>query len=520
MTELPSSATTARSGWLNRSLTFIERVGNALPHPGTLFALMALLVIVVSGIAAQFNIVVTHPGTGAEIRPVNLMSLPGLHRILESMVTNFTSFAPLGTVLVAMLGIGIAEGSGLIGAALRKLVMAAPARLLTFVIVFAGVMSNTASEIGYVLLVPLAASIFLAAGRHPLVGLAAAFAGVSGGYSANLLLGTVDPLLSGLSEEAAHILDPARVVNATANYYFMFVSTFLISAVGTWVTEKIVAPRLGEYTGDEKPEGLRDMTPEERRGLRWSLYATLTIAVLLLWSALPAGTIPGAGWLRNPETGEFLRSPFMSSIVAIIFITGAALGIAYGVGAGTYRNDEQVMNGMGAAMKTLGLYMVLVFFAAQFVAYFNWTNLGLIVAVKGADVLKASGLGPVPLMLSFVLVSAFINLFMGSASAKWAIMAPVFVPMFMLLGYSPELTQTAYRIGDSTTNIISPMMTYFALIVAFVTRYQPKAGIGTVIATMLPYSVAFIVVWMAMLMVWMLLGLPTGPGAPLYIGGN
>ena len=502
---------------LNRSLTFIERVGNALPHPGTLFALMALLVVIASGIAAQFNLTVMHPGTGAPIQVVNLMTIAGLHRILEGMVTNFTSFAPLGTVLVSLLGIGIAEGSGLIGAALRKLVMAAPARLLTFVIVFAGVMSNTASEIGYVLLVPLAASIFLAAGRHPLVGLAAAFAGVSGGYSANLLLGTVDPLLAGLSEEAARILDPAYVVNPTANYYFMAVSTFLIAGTGTWVTERIVAPRLGEYTGDEKPEGLRSLTREESRGLRWALYATLVLAALLIWSALPAGTIPGAGWLRHPETGDLLRSPFMSSIVAIIFITGAATGIAYGLGARTYTSDEQVMNGMGAAMKTLGLYIVLVFFAAQFVAYFNWTNLGLIVAVKGADLLKASGLGPIPLLVSFVFVSAFINLFMGSASAKWAIMAPVFVPMLMLLGYSPELTQTAYRIGDSTTNVISPMMTYFALIVAFVTRYQAKAGIGTVIATMLPYSIAFLVVWTLLLIIWMLLGLPTGPGAPLFI---
>ncbi|HSJ09173.1 MAG TPA: AbgT family transporter [Longimicrobiales bacterium] len=521
MTELPRPADSPRAGWLDRSLSFIERVGNALPHPGTLFALMALLVVVASGIAAQFDLVVTHPGTGAEIRPVNLMSIPGLHRMMTSMVTNFTGFAPLGTVLVAMLGIGIAEGSGLIGAALRKLVMAAPARLLTFVIVFAGIMSNTASEIGYVLLVPLAASIFLAAGRHPLVGLAAAFAGVSGGYSANLLLGTVDPLLSGLSQEAARIIDPAAVVSPTANYYFMFVSTFFIAAAGTWVTEKIVAPRFGEYTGDEKPEDLRDMTPQESRGLRAALIATLVLTVLLVWSALPIDSVvPGSGWMRDPETGALLNSPFMHSIVAIIFIAGATMGIAYGIAAGTYRNDEQVMNGMGAAMKTLGLYMVLVFFAAQFVAYFNWTNLGLIVAVKGADALRASGLGPIPLILSFIVVSAFINLFMGSASAKWAIMAPVFVPMFMLLGFSPELTQAAYRIGDSTTNIISPMMTYFALIVAFVARYEPKAGIGTVIATMLPYTVVFMAVWSIMLIVWVLLGLPTGPGAPLFLDGR
>lgn len=521
MTELPRPAEAEpvppRNGFLSRTLTWIERVGNALPHPGTLFAGMALLVVLASWVAAQADLSVVHPGTGETIRPVNLLSVLGLQRMLTQMVTNFTSFAPLGTVLVAMLGIGVAESSGLIGAALRLLVTSAPRRLLTFVIVFAGVLSNTASEIGYVLLVPLAASIFLAAGRHPIAGLAAAFAGVSGGYSANLLLGTVDPLLAGLSEEAARIIDPAYVVNPAANYYFMFVSTFFIAAAGTWVTEKVVVPRLGTYTGDEKPEDLRDLTPEENRGLRWATAATIFLTLMLVWSAVPEGSVPGAGWLRDPETGALLRSPFMSGIVALIFLVGAVTGIAYGLGAGTYRSDEQVMKGMGKSMQTLGLYMVLVFFAAQFVAYFNWTNLGLIVAVKGAELLQSSGLGPIPLLVTFVLVSGFINLFMGSASAKWAIMAPVFIPMLMLLGYSPELTQTAYRIGDSTTNIVSPMMTYFALIVAFVERYDPKAGIGTVIATMLPYTLAFLVVWLALLIVWVTFGWPVGPGAPLYI---
>lgn len=521
MTELPRGleepVVPKRTNWLSRALTVIERVGNALPHPGTLFAGMALLVIIASFVASRFDLVVVHPGTLEEIRPVNLMSVTGLHRILTQMVTNFTSFAPLGTVLVAMLGIGIAEGSGLIGAALRLLVISAPRRLLTFVLVLAGVLSNTASEIGYVLLVPLAAAIFLAAGRHPIAGLAAAFAGVSGGYSANLLLGTIDPLLAGLSEEAAAIVAPGYQVNPAANYYFMAVSVPFIALVGTWVTEKVVVPRLGEYTGDERPEELRDLTRQESRGLRWALVALVLLTILLVWSALPVGSMAGAGWLRDPETGGLLRSPFMSGIVAMIFIVGAVPGIAYGLGAGTYKSDAQVMAGMGKAMETLGLYMVLVFFAAQFVAYFNWTNLGLIVAVKGASLLGSSGLGPIPLLLSFVLVAGFINLFMGSASAKWAIMAPVFVPMLMLLGYSPEITQTAYRIGDSTTNIISPMMTYFALIVAFVERYDRKAGIGTVIATMLPYTVAFLAIWMVLLVVFVVLGLPVGPGSPLFI---
>lgn len=493
-------------------LSFVEHAGNLLPHPATLFAILSLGVIVASGIAASLGLEVTHPGTGETIRPVSLLSISGLHRILTEMVTNFTSFAPLGTVLVAMLGIGVMEGSGLIGSSLRLLVLSAPKHLLTFVIVFAGVLSNTASEIGYVLLVPLAGMIFLAAGRHPIAGLAAAFAGVSGGYSANLLLGTVDPLLSGLTEEAARIVDEGYTVNPACNYYFMVVSTFFVTATGTWVTEKVVEPRLGPYEGEAKAETIEHLDTAERRGLRFALLAFVAFVVLLL-----LGTVPADGFLRNPETGGLLRSPFLSGIVAFIFLGGSAVGIAYGVGAGTIKSDADVTKGMGKAMSTLGGYMVLVFFAAQFVAYFNWTNLGLIVAVEGAEALRASGMGGVPLMLGFVLFSSFINLFMGSASAKWAVMAPVFVPMLMLLGYTPELTQAAYRVGDSSSNIIAPMMSYFALIVAFFERYDKKTGIGTVVATMLPYTIAFLVAWSLLLVAWMLLDLPLGPGAALRL---
>lgn len=499
------------SRFLDRVLGMIEKLGNALPHPGSLFALGAVVVVLLSGVMAQFDVEVTHPGTGDPIRPVSLMTVEGLHRIVTSMVTNFTGFAPLGTVLVAMLGIGIAERSGLISAVLRLLVLSSPRRMLTFVIVLAGVLSNAASEIGYVLLVPLGAVIFLAVGRHPVAGLAAAFAGVSGGYSANVVLGTIDPLLAGLSEEAARIVDPGYEVNPACNYYFMFVSTFFIAAVGTWVTERIVEPRLGAYRGEEKPEKLSPLTPAERQGLRWALVATLLFAGMIL-----AGTLPPQGFLRELETGSVLRSPFLTGIVAFLFLGASAMGIAYGVGAGTIRNDSDVMNGMGKAIETLGVYMVLVFFAAQFVAYFNWTNLGLILAVKGARILGASGLGDIPLMIGVVMMAGMINLVMGSASAKWAILAPIFVPMFMLLGYTPEMIQAAYRVGDSVTNIISPMMSYFALIVAFVGRYEKGAGIGTVVATMLPYTIAFTVVWVILLSVWMLLGFPVGPGAQMY----
>lgn len=493
-------------------LGYVERAGNLLPHPATIFAFFALAVVGASGIIARLGLEVTHPGTGEVIHAVNLLSLAGLHRMLTGMVTNFTSFAPLGTVVVAMLGIGVMESSGLIGSGLRLLVLKAPARLLTFVIVFAGVMSNAATEVGYVLIVPLAGMIFLAAGRHPIAGLAAAFAGVSGGYSANLMLGAVDPLLAGLTQEAAHIVEPSYRVNAACNYYFMVASTFLITAAGAWVTEKIVEPRLGPYEGDVRPEALENLTAAERRGLHWAVLVAVAITVLVLF-----GTIPADGFLRNPETGSLLNSPLLQGIVAFIFIAGAVLGIAYGVGAGTIRSDADVEKGMSSTMSTLGGYMVLVFFASQFVAYFNWSRLGLIVAVKGAEVLKASGMGGVALMLTFVCLSAILNLFMGSSSAKWAVMAPVFVPMLMLLGYTPELTQAAYRVGDSSTNIITPMMSYFALIVAFVERYDKRAGIGTVMATMLPYTIAFLVIWSVLLTAWILLDLPLGPGALLML---
>jgi aminobenzoyl-glutamate transport protein len=477
--------------FFNKFLNFTEKAGNALPHPATLFAIMALLVIIFSGIADWLNWQAIHPGTGETITPINLINEKGI-------------------VMVAMLGIGIAEGSGLISAVIRLLVLSAPKHLLTFILVFSGVISNLASDVGYVLLIPLAGVIFIAVGRHPLAGMAAAFAGVSGGFSANLFLGTVDPLLAGLSEEAARIIDPLYSVNPTANYYFMFVSTFFISIVGTWVTEKIVEPRLGKYTGEEHPETIDKLTRDEKRGMLYSLMAFGAVVIVVL-----SGIIPENGFLRGDD-GGMLSSPVIKGVVAMLFIVAGLCGIAYGIGSGKYKNDSDVVNGMGKAMQTLGLYLVLVFFAAQFVAYFKWTNLGIIFAVQGANILKASGVGVIPLMIMFIIFSAMINMLMGSASAKWALMAPIFIPMFMLLGYSPELTQAVYRIGDSITNIISPMMSFFALIIAFFQKYEPKTGIGTIISTMLPFTIAFFIVWAILLVGWLLLGLPIGPDAGLY----
>ena len=506
-----------KKNWVNNFLKVIEVGGNMLPHPATLFAIMALLVVVMSWVASLFSISVIHPGTGETIAPANLMSIEGLHWILLNMVTNFTGFAPLGTVLVSLLGIGVAEATGLMSSGLRLLVIKAPDRLLTFVIVFAGVLSNMASEIGYVVLVPMGGIIFLAVGRHPIAGLAAAFAGVSGGYSANLLLGTIDPLLAGISTEAVQILGGEFAnyeVNPASNYYFMFVSTFFIAAAGTWVTEKIVIPNLGQYKGDAKREELKDLTALERRGLRWALISIVIMGAIIAW-----GVIPTDGFLRSLETPDFLKSVFLKGIVAFIFIGGSVSGIAYGIGAKTIKSDADVMNGMGKSMETLGLYIVLVFFAAQFVEFFKWTNLGLITAVKGAAFLQSAGFDeqPILLMISFIIIAGLMNLFMGSASAKWAIMAPVFIPMFVLLGYSPEFTQVVYRIGDSVTNIISPMMSYFALIIAFVQKYDKKAGLGTLISTMMPYTFVFFIVWSILLIIWIIFEIPVGPGGPMYL---
>ncbi|KAB2962976.1 MAG: AbgT family transporter [Thermoanaerobaculia bacterium] len=504
-----------RRSSIDRFLTGVERVGNALPHPATLFALFALGVVLLSALAARLGVAATHPVTGETVHAVSLLSIEGLHRILLGVVTNFTGFAPLGTVLVALIGIGICESSGLIGAVLRLLVLGAPRRLLTLVIVFTGVMSNAASEVGYVLLVPLAGIIFQAVGRHPVVGMAAAFAGVSGGFSANLLLGTVDPLLAGLTQEAAHIVLPGYLVNPACNYYFMVASTFLITALGTLVTERVVAPRFGAYRGEVAPPELERLKPEERRGLRFALVALLAASAVGLW-----GLLPGDGFLREAATGSIVHSPFLGGIVTVICLTGTLLGVAYGVGAGTVKRDTDVIKGMSQQMSTMGGYLVLVFFAAQFVAFFNWTKLGLIVAVKGAGLLERAGLHEMPLLLAFILLAAALNLAMGSASAKWAVMAPVFVPMFALLGYSPELTQAAYRVGDSVTNVISPMMSYFALIIAFVQKYEPRSGLGTVVATMLPYTVVFLVGWSLLFAGWLLLELPLGPGAPMFLTGE
>lgn len=515
-----------------RFLDLVEWLGNLLPHPVSLFALFAVGIVVVSAIASHFGLAVDDPrpvgapGRAADgvIRVVNLASPDGLRRILQGLVTNFTGFAPLGTVLVAMLGVGVAERSGLLAAGIRALVLGAPRNLLTAAVVFAGVLSNTASEMGYVVLIPLAAVVFHAVGRHPLVGLAAAFAGVSGGYSANLLIGTVDPLLAGITTEVAATMDPAYAVNGvkevlpTANWYFMVVSTFLITAIGTWVTTRIVEPKLGSYDDSHaEPSALKStssmgkLTARERRGLMMAL-----ISVLILSAGVAALVIPADGILRDPANGKI--TPLLKGVVVLIFVFFLVPGFVYGRVTGSMKNDRDVIDAMAGAMSSMGLYIVLVFFAAQMVVFFKWTNLGSITAVLGADFLQYINLTGPLVFLPFILMCCFVNLMLGSASAQWAMTAPIFVPMLMQLGYSPQVIQAAYRIGDSTTNIITPMMSYFGLILAFAHRYDRTLGIGTIVATMIPYSISFLIGWVVLFYLWVFaLGLPVGPGAPTFI---
>ncbi|MDG5799887.1 AbgT family transporter [Marinilabiliaceae bacterium ANBcel2] len=506
----PKESPKKKRGFIDIFLNILEKGGNALPHPATLFALFALSVLVMSAVGFFLSWDATHPATGEVIEVKNLLSGEGITLIIEEMVNNFTGFAPLGVVLVAMLGIGIAETSGLIGAFIRLLVLSAPKKILTFVIVLTGILANAASDIGYVLLIPLAGVIFQAMGRHPFVGMAAAFAGVSGGFSANVIIGSIDPLLAGLSEEAAHILDESYHVNPTANYYFMVASTFLVAFLGTWITEKIVEPRFGKYNGDVEKEKIEPLNKKEKKGLLWSL------AVLAGWIILVlSGLLPEGGILRGSD-GGLITSPVITGIIAFLFLVSATMGIVYGAINGVFKNDTDVANGMAISLKTLSHYLVLVFFAAQFVAYFRWSNLGLILAITGAETLVSANMGVIPLMIMFVMLAALINMLMGSASAKWAIMAPIFVPIFMILGYSPELSQAVFRIGDSVTNIISPMMSFFALIIAYFQKYDKNAGMGTIIATMIPYSIAFFIGWSILLIIWILTGLPLGPGAEMF----
>jgi aminobenzoyl-glutamate transport protein len=547
---------TRAAGLLDR----IERVGNALPDPTTLFLIGALLVMGVSQLAAslewsvqksvsrpirqpvleasgrplvdpesgeEITAAVLDPGTGkpqTELVKVpvvaqGLLSSDGLYWAVSSMVVNFKDFPPLAIVLVGMLGIGLADRTGFIGALLKATLLAFPPALLTPAVVLVGVVSSLAMDAGYVVLPPLAAALYQAAGRSPLVGLAAVFAGVAAGFSANLVITSLDIILAGFSSAGAQILDSDYAVGVSANLWFMQVSTLLLTLVGWAVTAWWVEPRLsskppeegGPSARSDAGGGKRRLDDAEKRGLRTGLLA---LAAMLLLLVAAAG-VPGA-----PLHGMDGQSPrWVAAIVPLLFLGFLIPGLAYGLASRSLRSDRDAARLLAETMSSMGPYIVMAFFAAQFVAYFRYSGLGEMLAIAGGDLLASADLPAPLLMVAFVVVVGFANLFIGSMSAKYAFFAPVFVPMFMQVGISPELTQVAYRIGDSVTNVITPLNPYVVIILVFMQRYLPRAGLGTLVALMLPYSLAFLVAWSALLVLWMGLGIELGPVGPLHYAG-
>jgi aminobenzoyl-glutamate transport protein len=494
-----------QQGWLDR----IERVGNRLPDPAVLFLALLLLVWVASALLAQIEYGYIDPRSGAPIKVENLLRADSLAAFLGGMVATFVGFHPLGVVLVAMLGIGVADHTGFIRAGLRALLSATSPRLLTPMLLLVAIVSHTAADAGYVLVIPLGAVIFQAAGRHPLAGIAAAFAGVSGGFSANFVPSALDPMLQGISQAAGRLLDPELVLNPLNNWFFTASSTLIIVAVGWFVTDRIVEPRLRgtELDGDQADApALAPLSDAERRGLRVALGGMMLGILLLVasaWSDSSAWRAPN-GALADSS------APLMKSVVPLIFLLFLLPGVAFGYVSGSVRTHRDLVAGMTSAMSGMGYYIVMAFFAALFIAEFGRSNLGALLALTGAAALEAAALPLAVTVVAVTLITALVNLFIGSSSAKWALLAPVLVPMLMQLGLSPDLTQAAYRVGDSSTNIITPLMPYFPLVVVFCQRYVTRTGIGTVVAMMLPYSLTFLLVWTIFLLGYWALDLPLG----------
>ena len=525
------------SGWLDK----IERLGNRLPDPMTLFVLGALFVLVLSQIAASagwsvdkkvMEAVTAADGTSElqetveQVKPLGLLSGDGAFWAIQNLVKNFTGFAPLGVVLVGMLGIGIAERTGAIGALLKVFMLITPRKLLTPAMILIGIISSMALDAGYVVLPPIAAALYKSVGRSPLVGLAAVFVGVSAGFSANLLITGLDPLLAGFTQEGARILDANYEVAATCNWWFMIVSTFLLTDVGWGVTAWFVEPRYANNSPEqggpvpltEEDRQAQHVTLEEKRGLKIGGTVAFFFLAAILILVNPGSILPGQMPLQGEE-GPFPR--WVSAIVPLLFFLFLLPGIAYGIASKTIRSDKDVAKMMGQTMADMGPYIVLAFFAAQFVAFFKESNLGEMLALVGGRALAAADLPGGVLLAGFVLLVMTANMFIGSASAKYAFFAPVFVPMFMAGGnISPELTQAAYRVGDSCSNIITPLNPYVVIVLVFLQKYMPKGGIGTLVALMLPYAVVFAIVWIGLLLVWMATGFELGPQGPIWYQGQ
>ncbi|MFN3858360.1 MAG: AbgT family transporter [Caulobacter sp.] len=496
-----------------RFLDGVERLGDKLPDPVFIFAWLIGALVIASAVCAAFGVSVTNPGTGQVLEAQSLLAPELVQRLLVEMPKTLTGFAPLGYVLLVMLGAGVAERVGLLSAAIRGLVRRTPARLLAPVIILIGLFSNHAADSGFIVLIPLAGAAFAAAGRHPVAGIACAFASCVGAFAGNPTPSQFDALILGFTEPAVHMLNPEWRVNLVGNWWFTAAAALVFVPVGWWVTEKVVEPRLGPWT---PPEGhmpsSAPLTPQEKRGLIWAGVAILAVIALWAWITLA----PAAPLRDAASPGLTQWTPFFRSLIAAFFVLFLAAGVAFGVSNGTIRSHRDVVRLAGESMAAMAPYIVLAFAAAHFIALFTWSNLGAIVAINGAEFLRDTGLPLVVLLLGVVVMTAILDLFIGSASAKWAALAPVLVPMFMLLGVSPEMTTAAYRMGDSTVNMASPLMPYFPLVLAFCHRWTKDIGVGGLMSSVLPYSFAFMCVALGMTGLWAVMEWPTGPAAPFH----
>ena len=511
-----SAATEAPKSAMQKILDVVERVGNQVPHPVMIFVYLIGIIIVLSAILAIFGVSVSYqaynPATH-EIEPAttaarSLLSVAGIRFMFTGIVQNFMNFNAVGVIIIAMVGVGVAEESGLVKALIRKLVIVAPPGALTYILVFVGIISSIAADAGYLVLIPLAAAAFMSVGRHPLAGLAAAFAAVASAFLVNILIVPVDGILTEITNDAIRLVNPNRSIDLAANLWFSIASVVLLTVLIAVITERVIEPRLGKYVGDYTVPGETGLSDDEARGLKYAKYGLIGVLAFIGLLLLP----PGAP-LRNPDTGAIIaNSPFMNSLIVSIALIFLVCGIAYGKGAKTLDTTNEVIGAMQKAIGSLAGLILLLLVISQFIAFFNYTNMATLAAVSLADILKQANLDALWLLVGFVFVVFILDLIITAAIAKWAIFAPIFVPLLMQLGVEPEAVLAAYRVGDSPINSITPLNAYFAMIVTFAIKYQKDAGVGTVIALMLPYVMVLCVVWTVFLAGWYLLGLPWGLG--------
>ena len=509
-------------GFMKRMLDVVEKAGNKVPHPVMIFLFLIVLVLVLSHILHFAGASVTQQSVDPQTDKLvsttvvarSLLTTEGIRFIYTSVIPNFMGFTAVGLIIVAMIGVGVAEASGLIKALIRKLVAVSPSWAIAYILVFVGIMSSIAADAGYLVLIPLAGVAFLSVGRHPVAGVAAGFAAVAAAFTVNMLIKPLDAVLTEFTNDAIHLVNPALSIDLTANLWFSIASVVLLTVVITVVTQRVIEPRLGKYEGeasddlgaDEKAAAEAAALGDESRGLKFAAFGLLGVFVLLAFLTIG----PNAA-LRNPETGALIgNSPLMNGLIAVIMVLFFVTGTAYGLGAGTLKGTNDIIKAIEKAVAGLGSLIFLLFILSQFIAYFNYSNIGTILAVSMADVLKSASVPPLLLLLGFIVVVSIIDILITGAIAKWALFAPIFVPLLVQLGVDPEAVLAAYRVADSPMNVVSPLNAYFALVVVFAQKYDPKAGVGTIIALMIPYVVAIYVAWTLLFVAWFLLGLPWG----------